>query len=72
MSFCIATTGIVSLKASKLNKNKFERGKIDEFTVESVDIGDLKKIKIGHDNAGKITCFGSLVFLLDLAYYCIK
>ncbi|XP_031413077.1 lipoxygenase homology domain-containing protein 1 [Meleagris gallopavo] len=45
-------TGIVSLKASKLNKNKFERGKIDEFTVESVDIGDLKKIKIGHDNAG--------------------
>lgn len=57
MSLCIATTGIVSLKASKLNKNKFERGKIDEFTVESVDIGDLKKIKIGHDNAGKITCF---------------
>uniref|UniRef100_A0A8C3PVS5 Lipoxygenase homology domains 1 n=1 Tax=Chrysolophus pictus TaxID=9089 RepID=A0A8C3PVS5_CHRPC len=42
----------LSLKASKLNKNKFERGKIDEFTVESVDIGDLKKIKIGHDNAG--------------------
>ncbi|NWI83337.1 LOXH1 protein, partial [Dryoscopus gambensis] len=45
-------TGIVSLKASKTNKNKFERGKVDEFTVESVDIGDLKKIKIGHDNKG--------------------
>ncbi|KAK4811323.1 hypothetical protein QYF61_024459 [Mycteria americana] len=43
-------TGIASLKASKINKNKFERGKVDEFTVESVDIGDLKKIKIGHDN----------------------
>ncbi|XP_053910565.1 lipoxygenase homology domain-containing protein 1 [Cuculus canorus] len=45
-------TGIVSLKASKINKNKFERGKVDEFTVESVDLGDLKKIKIGHDNKG--------------------
>ncbi|NWV97363.1 LOXH1 protein, partial [Machaerirhynchus nigripectus] len=45
-------TGIVGLKASKINKNKFERGKVDEFTVESVDIGDLKKIKIGHDNKG--------------------
>uniref|UniRef100_A0A8C6JNJ0 Uncharacterized protein n=1 Tax=Melopsittacus undulatus TaxID=13146 RepID=A0A8C6JNJ0_MELUD len=48
-------TGIVSLKASKTNKNKFERGKVDEFTVESVDIGDLKKIKIGHDNKGNST-----------------
>uniref|UniRef100_A0A8C3EMU7 Lipoxygenase homology PLAT domains 1 n=1 Tax=Corvus moneduloides TaxID=1196302 RepID=A0A8C3EMU7_CORMO len=48
-------TGIVSLKASKINKNKFERGKVDEFTVESVDIGDLKKIKIGHDNTGNST-----------------
>ncbi|XP_069736464.1 lipoxygenase homology domain-containing protein 1 [Phaenicophaeus curvirostris] len=45
-------TGTVSLKASKINKNKFERGKVDEFTVESVDLGDLKKIKIGHDNKG--------------------
>uniref|UniRef100_A0A8C4UPX1 Lipoxygenase homology domains 1 n=1 Tax=Falco tinnunculus TaxID=100819 RepID=A0A8C4UPX1_FALTI len=48
-------TGIVSLKASKINKNKFEHGKVDEFTVESVDIGDLKKIKIGHDNKGNST-----------------
>ncbi|KAK2516978.1 Loxhd1 [Columba guinea] len=48
-------TGTVSLKASKINKNKFERGKVDEFTVESVDIGDLKKIKIGHDNKGNST-----------------
>ncbi|KAM9262068.1 lipoxygenase homology domain-containing protein 1 [Morus bassanus] len=48
-------TGIVSLKASKINKNKFERGKVDEFTVESVDIGNLKKIKIGHDNKGNST-----------------
>ncbi|XP_034956813.2 lipoxygenase homology domain-containing protein 1 [Zootoca vivipara] len=46
-------TGTIGLKASKTNKNKFERGKIDVFTVECVDLGDLKKIKIGHDNTGK-------------------
>lgn len=40
------------LKASKLHKNKFEQAMIDEFTVEAVDIGTLKKIQIGHDNSG--------------------
>ncbi|XP_061409799.1 lipoxygenase homology domain-containing protein 1-like isoform X3 [Lethenteron reissneri] len=45
-------TGKVNLKSSKTNKNKFEKGQIDEFTLEAVDIGALKKIKIGHDNAG--------------------
>ncbi|KAM6985878.1 lipoxygenase homology domain-containing protein 1 [Aplochiton taeniatus] len=45
-------TGIIMMKASKTHKNKFEQGLIDEFTVESVDIGLLKKICIGHDNAG--------------------
>uniref|UniRef100_A0A8D0GZA6 Lipoxygenase homology PLAT domains 1 n=1 Tax=Sphenodon punctatus TaxID=8508 RepID=A0A8D0GZA6_SPHPU len=45
-------TGTVGLKASKTNKNKFERGQIDVFTVECVDLGDLKKIKIGHYNEG--------------------
>ncbi|KAJ6662996.1 hypothetical protein lerEdw1_010817, partial [Lerista edwardsae] len=46
-------TGTIFLMASKTNKNKFERGKTDVFMVECVDIGDLKKIKIGHDNKGK-------------------
>nr|XP_023838831.1 lipoxygenase homology domain-containing protein 1-like [Salvelinus alpinus] len=45
-------TGIIMLKASKLHKNKFEQAMIDEFTVEAVDIGTLKKIRIGHDNSG--------------------
>ncbi|XP_075441794.1 lipoxygenase homology domain-containing protein 1 isoform X2 [Ascaphus truei] len=45
-------TGLMNLKASKTNKNKFERGQIDVFTVEAVDIGALKKIKVGHDNKG--------------------
>ncbi|ETE58684.1 Lipoxygenase-likey domain-containing protein 1, partial [Ophiophagus hannah] len=43
-------TGTIYLKASKTNRNKFERDKVDVFTVECVDLGDLKKIKIGHDN----------------------
>ncbi|XP_059505870.1 lipoxygenase homology domain-containing protein 1 [Stegostoma tigrinum] len=45
-------TGIVNLKASKTYKNKFEKGNTDEFTIEAVDIGPLKKIRIGHDNRG--------------------
>lgn len=45
-------TGIINLKASKTHKNKFERGVIDEFTVEAVDIGLLKKLRIGHDKSG--------------------
>nr|XP_014352354.1 PREDICTED: lipoxygenase homology domain-containing protein 1 [Latimeria chalumnae] len=53
-------TGVINLKASKTNKNKFERGKIDEFTVEAVDIGVLTKVRIGHDNHG-----GSAGWFLD-------
>ncbi|KAL0965208.1 hypothetical protein UPYG_G00278200 [Umbra pygmaea] len=45
-------TGIIMLKSSKLHRNKFEQGMIDEFTVEAVDLGTLKRIRIGHDNSG--------------------
>ncbi|XP_076139289.1 lipoxygenase homology domain-containing protein 1-like [Alosa pseudoharengus] len=45
-------TGIINLKASKTHKNKFEAGMIDEFTVEAVDLGRLKRLRIGHDNSG--------------------
>lgn len=48
------SAGIINLKASKTHKNKFERGMIDEFTVEAVDIGQLKKLRIGHNNCGTI------------------
>ncbi|XP_071760769.2 lipoxygenase homology domain-containing protein 1 [Centroberyx gerrardi] len=53
-------TGIINMKASKSHKNKFERGMIDEFIVEAVDIGPLKKLRIGHDNNG-----GSAGWFLD-------
>ncbi|KAI8493666.1 Lipoxygenase y domain-containing protein 1, partial [Branchiostoma belcheri] len=45
-------TGTQQLKTSKNNSNKFERNQLDEFTLEAVDIGELKKIKIWHDNKG--------------------
>ncbi|KAM9307093.1 lipoxygenase homology domain-containing protein 1 [Pholidichthys leucotaenia] len=54
-------TGIINLKSSKTHKNKFERGMIDEFTVEAVDLGPLKKLRIGHDNKGN----GSAGWFLD-------
>uniref|UniRef100_A0AAQ5YJ88 PLAT domain-containing protein n=1 Tax=Amphiprion ocellaris TaxID=80972 RepID=A0AAQ5YJ88_AMPOC len=50
-------TGIINLKASKTHKNKFERGMTDEFTVEAVDIGPLKKLRVGHDNRGSAGWF---------------
>uniref|UniRef100_A0A3B3YF21 PLAT domain-containing protein n=1 Tax=Poecilia mexicana TaxID=48701 RepID=A0A3B3YF21_9TELE len=50
-------TGIITLKASKTHRNKFERGMIDEFTVEAVDLGPLRKLRIGHDNCGSAGWF---------------
>lgn len=38
-------TGQVFLKSSLQSKNKFERGNTDEFVLEAVNIGELKKIK---------------------------
>jgi len=36
---------MINLKSSKTNRNKFERNQVDEFVVEAVDIGELRKIK---------------------------
>ena len=36
---------------SKTNKNKFERGNTDVFEIKSSDIGNLRKIRIGHDGS---------------------
>ena len=38
-------SGMVMLKSSRTHSNKFESGNTDEFTVEAVNIGELKKIK---------------------------
>ncbi|XP_064626993.1 lipoxygenase homology domain-containing protein 1-like isoform X2 [Lineus longissimus] len=34
------------------NNNKFEEGQTDYFEVEAVDMGDLKKVIVGHDGEG--------------------
>jgi len=33
-------------------KNNFERAQTDKFAITCVDLGDLKNIRIGHDNSG--------------------
>ena len=42
----------IILKSSNLHKNPFEKGNTDYFEIESHDVGDIKKIRIGHDNKG--------------------
>ncbi|XP_070131739.1 lipoxygenase homology domain-containing protein 1 isoform X2 [Equus caballus] len=46
-------TGMTLLKSSKTNSDKFERDSIEIFTVETLDLGDLWKVRMGHDNTGK-------------------
>ncbi|XP_005372932.1 PREDICTED: lipoxygenase homology domain-containing protein 1 isoform X2 [Chinchilla lanigera] len=46
-------TGITLMKSSKVNSDKFERDSIEIFTVETLELGDLWKVRIGHDNSGK-------------------
>ena len=45
-------SGKVPLETSKTNRNKFERGKTDVFEVKEADVGEIRKIRIGHDGTG--------------------
>ena len=45
-------TGKLMLRESESFKNKFERGHTDIFRIEALDIGAIKKIRIGHDGSG--------------------
>ncbi len=40
----------VELTSSKTNTNKFERGQKDVFTIECVDLGDLTRARVWHDD----------------------
>jgi hypothetical protein len=43
------------LKKSETNINKFERNRIDVFTInEILSLGELTKLRIRHDNTGSI------------------
>jgi hypothetical protein len=45
-------SGKVPLETSKSNKNKFERNQTDVFEIKESDVGDIRKIRIGHDGTG--------------------
>ncbi|XP_030849367.1 lipoxygenase homology domain-containing protein 1 [Strongylocentrotus purpuratus] len=45
-------TGLIPLKQSENTKNKFEQGRVDKFTLEAVDIGKIKYMRVGHDGSG--------------------
>ncbi|KAG2501257.1 hypothetical protein HYH03_001064 [Edaphochlamys debaryana] len=45
-----AETGKINL--DNPGKNDFERGNTDVFTFEEVNVGNLKKIRLGHDGSG--------------------
>jgi len=49
----------LELKNSLTNTNKFERGCLDIFNMDSTDVGTISKLTIGHDNSG----FGASWFL---------
>ena len=40
-------------------RNKFEQNQVDTFIVKAIDLGDLAKIKIRHDDSG----FGAAWYL---------
>lgn len=45
-------TGGRALAKSSTYRDKFERGHVDVFTVPAVDLGEMEKIRIWHDNSG--------------------
>ncbi len=44
--------GRIFLKPSKSNVNCFEQGVTDHFTITGADVGEIKMLRIGHDNKG--------------------
>ena len=41
------------LYQSKNNDTKFQEGQVDIFSLEAVDLDDIEKVVIGHDEKGK-------------------
>lgn len=41
-------SGKIPLELSKTNRDKFERGQTDVFEIKEADVGDIRKIRIGH------------------------
>jgi hypothetical protein len=45
-------SGQCHLKQSENTNNKFERGRVDKFIIDTVDIGKVERLHIGHDGTG--------------------
>lgn len=45
-------SGRLELRKSETFRDPFERGHVDVFTRELLDIGNLQRVVVGHDNAG--------------------
>uniref|UniRef100_A0A672RND8 Lipoxygenase homology domains 1a n=1 Tax=Sinocyclocheilus grahami TaxID=75366 RepID=A0A672RND8_SINGR len=48
----LGDTGERLMFMSQNNANKFEKGNHDEFLVEAVTLGQIKRVRIGHDGRG--------------------
>jgi hypothetical protein len=55
----VGEKGKVDRELLSNNKDNFERGRVDNFGVQTTDLGELKSITIGHNGRG----FGSAWFL---------
>jgi len=44
--------GKLLLKSSKTHADMFEQGNEDVFDLRAIDVGEVRKIKIGHDGSG--------------------
>ena len=45
-------TGQRPLRRSAEHRDKFQRGNLDTFVLDAVDLGRLTKLRIGHDDSG--------------------
>ena len=48
----LGQTGRIKLSKSETHMNKYEKGNIDVFKVEMLDVGNILSIDLEHDNAG--------------------
>uniref|UniRef100_A0A8C8JS96 PLAT domain-containing protein n=1 Tax=Oncorhynchus tshawytscha TaxID=74940 RepID=A0A8C8JS96_ONCTS len=48
----LGDTGERTLVNCKNNVNKFEKGNMDEFIIEAVSIGQVRRVRIGHNGRG--------------------
>ena len=48
----VGTTATSPKRILENSPNNFERGATDTFTIDTVDLGDIAKVTIGHDNSG--------------------